>query len=173
MTSKLCQLREIIRDATRERSKGSDLDMLREIGRGMQLGAACPSGQNAANLVLSSLEKFPEEHAAHMKRRLCRALLCDSYVTLHILPDFCDGCGECLDACPEGAIEGGKGKIHVIDQDSCDKCGTCYQVCAGLPRATKPNSTRRLDSGPWSGGFWIRFMKSVLQAFQPLVRIMS
>ena len=42
-----------------------------------------------------------------------------------------------------------------------------------IPVRMKPNSTLRLDSGPWSGGFWIRFMKSVFQVLHPLVRIRS
>ena len=28
-----------------------------------------------------------------------------------------------------GAIDGGKGKIHVIDQSKCSKCNTCFEVC--------------------------------------------
>jgi NADH-quinone oxidoreductase subunit F len=35
----------------------------------------------------------------------------------------------CFRRCPVEAIEGGKNKIHVIDQDKCIKCGTCYEVC--------------------------------------------
>jgi len=35
----------------------------------------------------------------------------------------------CLRNCPAGAISGGKGQIHVIDQTKCTKCGTCFDVC--------------------------------------------
>lgn len=152
------QLREIVADATRGKSKGSDIDMLREVGRGMQLAAACPFGRTAPNIVLSTLEKFPEEYEAHMKRRLCKALVCECYVTFHILPDLCDGCGECVEVCPEDAIEGGKRKIHVIDQDSCEKCGKCQEVCNGLRQAVvkagpiKPRTPKRpVPVGSWKG----------------------
>jgi NADH:ubiquinone oxidoreductase subunit F (NADH-binding)/NAD-dependent dihydropyrimidine dehydrogenase PreA subunit len=152
------QLREIVADATRGKSRGSDIDMLREVGRGMQLGAACPFGRTAPNVVLSTLEKFPEEYEAHMKRKLCKAMVCDRYVTFHILPDLCDGCGECVDVCPEDAIEGGKRKIHVIDQDSCEKCGKCQEVCNGLRHAVvkagpiKPRTPKRpVPVGSWKG----------------------
>jgi NADH-quinone oxidoreductase subunit F len=35
----------------------------------------------------------------------------------------------CLKKCPADAIEGGKNRIHVIDQGKCTKCGTCIEVC--------------------------------------------
>jgi NADH-quinone oxidoreductase subunit F len=150
------QLREIVADATRGKSRGSDVDMMREVGRGMKAGGACQFGRTAPNIVLSSLEKFPEEWEAHMKRRLCRTLVCDQYVTFHILPDLCDGCGACVDACPEDAIEGGRNKIHVIDQDACEKCGKCLEVCNGLRQAVvkagpiKPRTPKRpVPVGSW------------------------
>jgi NADH-quinone oxidoreductase subunit F len=150
------QLREMISDSTRGRSKGGDLDMLREIGGAMQAAAACPSGRTAANLVLSTMEKFAEEYEAHMRRRLCRGLVCAQYVTFHILPERCDGCGVCLDACPEGAVQGGRQKIHVIDQDLCEKCGTCFEACGGLRQAVvkagaiKPRTPRTpVPIGTW------------------------
>jgi NADH-quinone oxidoreductase subunit F len=152
------QLREMLADATRGKSKSGDLDMMREIGAGMKVGAACAFGRTAPNIVLSSLEKFPEEYEAHMKRRLCRALVCEHYVTFHILPELCNGCGECVDVCPEDAIEGGKKKVHVIDQDACEKCGKCYDVCAGLQNAVvragavKPRTPKRpIPVGSWNG----------------------
>jgi NADH-quinone oxidoreductase subunit F len=152
------QLREIVADATRGKSRGSDADMMREIGRCMKAGAACAFGRTAPNIVLSTLEKFPQEYEAHMKRRLCQALVCERYVTFHILPERCDGCGECVDGCPEDAIEGGRGKIHVIDQDACEKCGTCHEVCNGLRQAVvkagaiKPRTPKRpIPVGTWRG----------------------
>ena len=122
------------RDPGQEQA-GATCDMLLEIGRAMRVGCACAAGRNAPNLVLSTLEKFPEEYEAHMRRKKCGALVCESYVTFHILPDLCDGCGECVDVCPEEAIEGGRKKIHVIDQDACEKCGKCLEVCNGLQKA--------------------------------------
>ncbi len=35
----------------------------------------------------------------------------------------------CLRNCPAEAIIGGKGLIHIVDQDKCTKCGTCLEVC--------------------------------------------
>ncbi|MCU0728009.1 MAG: 4Fe-4S binding protein, partial [Planctomycetes bacterium] len=30
---------------------------------------------------------------------------------------------------PSHGIEGGKKRIHVIDQGKCDRCGVCFEVC--------------------------------------------
>ncbi|WP_244086202.1 4Fe-4S dicluster domain-containing protein, partial [Desulforhabdus sp. TSK] len=35
----------------------------------------------------------------------------------------------CAKRCPADAIDGGKNRIHVIDQDKCIKCGTCFEAC--------------------------------------------
>jgi NADH-quinone oxidoreductase subunit F len=150
------QLREIIADMTRGKSRGSDLEMLREIGQTMQIGCACSAGKTAPNIILSTMEKFPAEYEAHMKRRLCKALVCEQYVTFHILPDLCDGCGDCAEECPEDAIEGGRKKIHVIDQDSCTKCAKCQEVCSTLRKAVvkagpiKPRTPKKpIPVGTW------------------------
>lgn len=152
------QLREIVSDATRGKSRPNDVGMLLEIGRAMRLACACPAGANAPNSVLSTLEKFPEEYEAHMRRRMCDAFACDAYVTFHILPDLCDGCGECVEVCPEDAIEGGRKKIHVIDQEACEKCGKCLELCDGLRKAVvkagaiNPKTPKRpIPVGTWNG----------------------
>jgi NADH-quinone oxidoreductase subunit F len=43
----------------------------------------------------------------------------------------------CLKECPVDAIDGGKKKIHVIDQDKCTNCGTCLEVCPAKFDAVK------------------------------------
>jgi Fe-S-cluster-containing hydrogenase component 2 len=50
-------------------------------------------------------------------------------VSYHIEPEKCQACMICLRKCPVEAIEGGKNRIHVIDQEKCIKCGTCFQAC--------------------------------------------
>ena len=50
-------------------------------------------------------------------------------VSYHIDPAKCQACMICARRCPVEAIEGGKNRIHVIDQDKCIKCGTCFEAC--------------------------------------------
>jgi F420-non-reducing hydrogenase iron-sulfur subunit len=50
-------------------------------------------------------------------------------VSYYIDPAKCQACMICHKRCPVEAIEGGKNRIHVIDQDKCIKCGTCFEVC--------------------------------------------
>ena len=50
-------------------------------------------------------------------------------VSYHIDPAKCQACMICARRCPVEAIEGGKNRIHVIDQEKCIKCGTCFDAC--------------------------------------------
>ena len=129
------QLREFVHDMTVGKSKNEDLDMVQEISKGIHDGALCPVCQSAGAPVVSALERFSGEFEQHMKRRKCPTLVCNKYVTFHILPDKCTGCGECLPRCPVGAIAGDSGLIHVIDQDICNYCGICETVCKPIADA--------------------------------------
>lgn len=42
---------------------------------------------------------------------------------------LCDGCGRCVEACAEGAIESRKGKAKVIRDMFCDGFGACLGEC--------------------------------------------
>jgi F420-non-reducing hydrogenase iron-sulfur subunit len=50
-------------------------------------------------------------------------------VSYRIDPDQCRACMICLRKCPVGAVEGGKNRVHVIQQEKCIKCGTCFESC--------------------------------------------
>jgi len=55
----------------------------------------------------------------------------------YIDPDKCQACMICGRRCPVEAIDGGKNRIHVIDQEECIKCGTCLEVCPSKFSAVK------------------------------------
>jgi Fe-S-cluster-containing hydrogenase component 2 len=48
---------------------------------------------------------------------------------LKIDSQLCSGCGECITACAEGAIELKDGKARVVSDSFCDGLGACLAVC--------------------------------------------
>lgn len=40
----------------------------------------------------------------------------------------CAGCGSCVDACPQEAIELRDG-VAAVDENGCDGCGVCVDEC--------------------------------------------
>jgi coenzyme F420-reducing hydrogenase delta subunit/Fe-S-cluster-containing hydrogenase component 2 len=61
----------------------------------------------------------------------------------YIDPEKCQACMICQRRCPVDAIDGGKNKIHIIDQDLCIRCGTCLEVCP-----TKFGAVREIRGEP-------------------------
>ncbi len=49
-------------------------------------------------------------------------------MAVSITTDDCVGCGSCVDACPEDALEL-KDEVAVVDADACVDCGTCVDEC--------------------------------------------
>jgi NADH-quinone oxidoreductase subunit F len=123
------QLFSILTDITTGKGQSHDIDLLEELSDGMQTGSICGLGQTAPNPVLTLLKYFREELEAHLKKKRCPALVCRKFITLHILGEKCGGCGRCRERCPEEAIAGDEGMIHVIDAEACTKCGVCLEIC--------------------------------------------
>jgi len=48
---------------------------------------------------------------------------------IEIDDERCDGCGQCVPACAEGAIEIVDGKAHVVAEKYCDGLGACLGEC--------------------------------------------
>ncbi|WP_066497031.1 4Fe-4S dicluster domain-containing protein [Abyssisolibacter fermentans] len=49
---------------------------------------------------------------------------------LIIKPEWCKGCGICINFCPKDVLElNEKGKINIKNIDECIKCGLCELRC--------------------------------------------
>jgi NAD-dependent dihydropyrimidine dehydrogenase PreA subunit len=48
---------------------------------------------------------------------------------IHIDEDRCDGCGQCVPSCAEGAIQVIDGKAKLISEKYCDGLGSCLGAC--------------------------------------------
>ena len=48
---------------------------------------------------------------------------------IEIDEDLCDGCGECVPSCAEGALEIVDGKARIIEDKLCDGLGACLGEC--------------------------------------------
>lgn len=120
----------------------------KELAHAMAVGCDCDFGKGAGSMLEQAFADFEDEITGHIRRKRCPALVCRTFYTMHILPDVCTGCGDCLDECPEGAISGKAKFIHMIDNDTCERCGKCLSACeegaivkAG---AIKPRTPARL-----------------------------
>lgn len=125
----LIQLEYMQKEITSARGKTDYLGLTREIGEAMRTNTLCSIGQVSAEAVLDAAEKYADEYEAHIRKNKCPAGACTSFVHIYIDPQACTGCGECMDVCPEGCIEGKAKYIHMIDEFDCSKCGKCMEAC--------------------------------------------
>ena len=122
-------LENIFQSITAGKGKKDDLAMVEDIAPIMQEGCLCEFGRGMATAALTAVQVCRAELEAHIVKKTCPAGVCKAFANYAIRPDLCTGCGDCIDECPEDAIEGKKGFIHIIDQDLCEKCGKCAEVC--------------------------------------------
>ena len=124
------QYKTICEDIIAGKAKMSDIDLIKDVGGLIRIGAYCPYGQNMPRPLLSAVELFAGEFEDHIKRKKCPANICYKKAAPYvILPDLCTGCTDCVDECDESAILSKKGFIHIIDQDMCEQCGACVDSC--------------------------------------------
>ncbi len=123
------QYMTIVEEMTAGKAKMTDVDLIKEISEIIEIGAYCSFGQKMPQLITTGLELFKDEVESHIKKKNCPAGVCSAFASYCILPKQCTGCEECVDECPEDAIEGKKGFIHMINEDFCTKCGKCVDAC--------------------------------------------
>jgi heterodisulfide reductase subunit A len=94
---------------------------------GVLICGACQGPKNSPEAVTSALAAATQS----------ASILKKGYVELDPLmaevnPELCDGCGECVAACPYTAIAMGEDrgkKVAVVNEAGCKGCGGCVPVC--------------------------------------------
>jgi NADH-quinone oxidoreductase subunit F len=126
----LQQLWQMLDTLTRkpEGTRGAEiLDEIRALALDIRKGSLCGLGRTAPNVVLTALQYFPEEFAAHLQGN-CPAGKCTE-LTRFVITDRCIGCTRCAQNCAAGAIAFTPHEKHRIDQELCVRCGVCRDVC--------------------------------------------
>ena len=110
-------------------SNAEELQNITYIADGMSEAASCEYGRRFGCFIHAYMTAFGEDFMMHIRRKKCVNLKCRGYITYHVLPDICQGCGECSRNCPNNAIMGDPGEIHVIVKEDCSRCGDCMTAC--------------------------------------------
>ena len=125
----LGQMLKVLTNITNGRGKEGDIELLEELSEVAREASLCALGTSAPNPFLSTVRYFRKEYEAHIQAKKCPALSCKELISFYIDPAKCQACMICKKKCPADAVDGGKKKIHIVDQEKCTKCGTCFEVC--------------------------------------------
>ena len=135
---------------TRGDGEPRDLITMQRAADTMAKTALCGLGQAASNPVTSSLRYFLDEYEDHINAKVCAASVCPDLFVLQIVPELCNGCGLCLDACGVGAIQGERKQPHTLDAELCIQCRACLNKCnhhaiIGVPLPTQLHQSANVE----------------------------
>lgn len=148
------QVATILTDLTCGTGRSDDLELLDELCEVIAGAASCVTTATAAARTLDLLRTRAAEWELHLRRKRCTSLTCTMSFTVHVAPDVCTGCQECLAVCPERAIVGGAGLVHVVGTDTCTRCLACVPACpVGAIRKAGPVKPRLPGSPVPVGSF--------------------
>lgn len=123
---RLLEMMEKVTDGTADEAV---LKRLRDLSVVIRDSSLCGLGQSAPNPILSTLDNFYDEYAAHVKDKRCPAGKCKALIRYVVDAAACKGCTLCAKICPVAAVSGKIKEPHVIDQERCTKCGACFNTC--------------------------------------------
>ncbi|MCD6530384.1 DNA-directed RNA polymerase subunit D [Candidatus Bathyarchaeota archaeon] len=73
-----------------------------------------------------------KKHAKWQPVSLC---VYKNYPHVKVYEELCDGCGECVEVCPEKILRIEEGKVKVGDVKECSLCLDCVKACKKEPKA--------------------------------------
>jgi NADH-quinone oxidoreductase subunit F len=123
------QLSAIFTDITKGKGTRGDIQLIPDVSLLINESPICAFGRNMALPAQTCADVLLDALTEHIVSRKCREGRCEGFLNCVIDPSLCTGCGECVGVCPEEAIEGKDGFIHIIDENLCTKCGECITAC--------------------------------------------
>lgn len=123
------QVYEIIKDIAQGNAQRDDYELLLDLTEQISANGSCEMSRTAAATCLNLMKSQEDEWDKHIRMKRCQPMVCRGMYTLYVDPQLCDGCGKCVAGCPQGAIAGGEGMIHVIDTARCNKSMACMAIC--------------------------------------------
>ena len=73
-----------------------------------------------------------KKHAKWQPVSLC---IYKNYPRVKVYEERCDGCGDCVEVCPEKILHIEDGKVRVEDVEECSLCSDCVKACRKEPKA--------------------------------------
>lgn len=106
---------------------------INKIAEEMIVASLCKKGKDIGRIILEWLDT--DVFNKHLQGS-CPEKTCKAFIEYGIIPEKCNMCGECLQACKYNAIHGEKIKPFTsgyhpfeVRQLKCVKCGDCLPVC--------------------------------------------
>ncbi|MEN8245267.1 MAG: NADH-quinone oxidoreductase subunit NuoF [Thermodesulfobacteriota bacterium] len=123
-------LLDILTRITKGEGTPEDLGQLKDLSHSVREGSLCGLGRTAPNPVMTSLDYFADEYAAHVEEKRCPGTTCRELTAFYIDLSTCArGCDVCVGCCPVDAIFTTRARKKGIDQQLCVKCGECKVAC--------------------------------------------
>lgn len=122
------QVEKIIEDISNGKAKSDDYELLVDLTEIIKNNTISEVVKEAMDICKQSLVDYESDWDKHMKRGICKNLICDGLYNLYIDPITCVGCGECKKI--RSSINGSEGMIHIIDNnDIIDDKKSLINIC--------------------------------------------